>query len=246
MGGKIDCYVDPVSWFSYIAFVDLLANREKLAAHGVELEFHPVFLGGIMKASGNNPPWMLPSRGKYYNKDSPRVAARVGLPDIRFPPNFLAMSNSLIALRALHFIRANYPTETLLTALRFLFHSFFTPPHRDISKADSLAEILRSCPAGFDGPGRAEGGGAKLFTDAEVAAIMAGAATDAMRASVRDETNEAVAKGAYGAPWLCVKNGEGKEDVFFGSDRFVYVYRHLGLPIQELEILAPGESASKL
>ena len=27
-----------VSWYSYIAFVELLANREKLAAHGVELE----------------------------------------------------------------------------------------------------------------------------------------------------------------------------------------------------------------
>lgn len=57
-----------VSWYSYIAFAELLANREKLASHGVEIEyvpsssarlisltasrFHPVFLGGIMNASG--------------------------------------------------------------------------------------------------------------------------------------------------------------------------------------------------
>lgn len=30
-----------MSWYSYIAFVELLANREKLAAHGVELECVP-------------------------------------------------------------------------------------------------------------------------------------------------------------------------------------------------------------
>lgn len=37
-----------MSWYSYIAFVELLANREKLAAHGVEIEYaYPLALLGL-------------------------------------------------------------------------------------------------------------------------------------------------------------------------------------------------------
>ena len=56
-GGRIDCYIDiggplsrrltrlrkltqsQASMYSYLAFVDLLANQEKLAAHGVTVEY---------------------------------------------------------------------------------------------------------------------------------------------------------------------------------------------------------------
>ncbi|KAJ3479895.1 hypothetical protein NLG97_g8204 [Lecanicillium saksenae] len=51
-GGKIDVYLDFASLFSYVAFADLQANRQKLAANGVTIEYHPVFLGGINVASG--------------------------------------------------------------------------------------------------------------------------------------------------------------------------------------------------
>lgn len=189
---------------------------------------------------------MLPARGKYSVRDGQRVASRAGLPDIRFPPNFMAMSNSTPALRALHFVRANHPPEAFLTALRFLFHSFFTPPHRDLSKADSVAAVLADCPAAFDGPGR-EGGG-RLFTEGEVAEIMVAAGGADMKASVKRETDEVLAKGAFGAPWMCVRNGQGREETFFGSDRFVYLYEFLGLPVRGVEIQGTGSrgGATKL
>lgn len=177
---------------------------------------------------------MLPARGKYFTRDSLRVASRAGLPDIRFPPNFMAMSNSTPALRALHVIRAKYPSETFLAALRFLFHSFFTPPHRDVSKPDSVAGMLRSCPAGFAGA-ETEGVG-KMFTEGQVLEIMEAAGSPETKESVKRETDEALAKGAFGAPWLCVRDDQGREDTFFGSDRFVYVYEHLGLPVRAVEI----------
>ena len=31
-----------VSWYSYVALAELLANREKLASHGVEIEYIPL------------------------------------------------------------------------------------------------------------------------------------------------------------------------------------------------------------
>ena len=183
---------------------------------------------------------MLPARRKFFTRDGLRVASRAGLPNIRFPSNFMAMSNSTPALRALHFIRANHTSDTFLTALHFLFHAFFTPPHRDVSKVDSVADILRDCPAGFDGSGR-EGRG-KLFTEGQVGEIMEAAGGADMKGSVKRETDEVLAKGAFGAPWLCVRDGQGREETFFGSDRFVYVYEHLGLPVRGVEIQGAGSA----
>lgn len=184
---------------------------------------------------------MLPARGKYTSRETLRVASRAGLPHIRFPPNFMARSNSVPALRALHFVKAKYPTAVFLTTLRFFFHAFWTPPHTEVSNADSVADILRSCPAAFNEAG--ELGEGKLFTETDVAGIMAGAAGE-MKDSVRKETDAVVAQGAFGAPWMCVKNRQGKEDFFFGSDRFVYVYDHLGLPVRGVELLEAGGTGS--
>src|SRR5699024_3992537 len=137
--------------------------------------------------TGNRPPWMLPARGKYVGRDGLRVASRAGLPDIRFPQNFMAMSNSTPALRALHFIRAKHSSEAFITALGFMFHSFFTPPHRDVPKPDSVAGILRDCPATFDSSGKA--GEGKSFTEQQVGEIMEAAGSAEMKASVKKETD---------------------------------------------------------
>lgn len=186
---------------------------------------------------------MLPARAAYFPRDGLRVAARAGLPGIRFPSNFMAMSNSTPALRALHAIRVAYPEAAFLAALRFLFHSFFTPPHEDVSKAEVVADVLRRCPKEFDGSGKESG---RLFTDAQVGGIMEAAAGTEMKASVRNETEGALAKGAFGAPWMVVRNGQGHEETFFGSDRFVYLYEHLGLPVRGVEILGSRAAGTKL
>lgn len=155
----------------------------------------------------------------------------------------MAVSNSITALRALHFIRANHPPTTFLTAFRYLSHVFFTPPHANLSKAEGLAEALRSCPAVFDGIG--EGGTEKLFEGRQVEEIMEGAASAEMKESVKRETAEALEKGAFGAPWMVVRNGAGEEVTFFGSDRFLYVYEHLGLPVRGVEILGAEDDGRR-
>jgi len=52
MGGKIDCYLDVASFFSYVAFADLRENLDLLKQHGVVVEFHPVLIAGINNLSG--------------------------------------------------------------------------------------------------------------------------------------------------------------------------------------------------
>ncbi|XP_009704066.1 PREDICTED: glutathione S-transferase kappa 1-like, partial [Cariama cristata] len=46
----------------------------------IDLRFRPAFLGGIMQASGNKPPAMLPKRAEYMLKDIKRMAKYYQVP----------------------------------------------------------------------------------------------------------------------------------------------------------------------
>ncbi len=63
------------------------------------------------------------------------------------------------------------------------------------------------------------GNGKKLFTPAEVDAIVAGASSDEMKDVLKKETAEALGRGAFGAPWFWVTREGGEAEPFFGSDR---------------------------
>ncbi|KAF7543058.1 hypothetical protein G7Z17_g11051 [Cylindrodendrum hubeiense] len=223
MGGRIDCYLDIVSFYSYVGFADLRANLDKLAAHGVEVEFHPVFLGGI-----NN----LSAKAVYLSTDAYRAAARLSLPYEGGPKDLMAVARTLSPLRALHFIKANYPLETFLSAFAFLFHKLWTPPHVslvvDANVEAALAEATETTE-----------GGRKLFTAEDVEKIMAG--RESMKERVKQLTGEAVERGAFGAPWLWATTSEGKTQSFFGSDRFNHIYRFLGVPFQDVAVLPPSK-----
>ncbi|KAF5625357.1 glutathione S-transferase [Fusarium sp. NRRL 25303] len=211
MGGRIDCYLDIVSFYSYVGYADLRQNMRKLAAHGVQVNFIPVFLGGIMQTSGNRPPWVLKAKGKYLARDSFRAAERLGVPYQGSPPDIVAIAKTVSPLRALHFIKENYPESTYLAATRFLFHKIWLPPHVNLAEDEKLIAALKEATDELDG-----GSGKKLFSDEDVERIMNG--RESMRERVKDLTGEAVQKGAFGAPWLIVTRDDGKSEAFFGSD----------------------------
>lgn len=50
---------------------------------------------------------------------------------------------------------------------------------------------------------------------------MAGAVEKEWKDKLLANTQKALDLGAFGAPWMWVRNGEGKEEPFFGSDRYV-------------------------
>ncbi|KAM5358438.1 hypothetical protein ACJZ2D_015283 [Fusarium nematophilum] len=234
MGGRIDYYVDIASFYSYVGFVDLRQNMDKLAAHGVVVEFHPVFLGGINNLSGNKPPWLLPAKAVYVNADSHRAASRVSVPYEGPPADLMSLSKTLSALRSLHFIKENYPLATYLATFRFLFHKLWMPPHVDLTVDENLSAALAEATDELDG-----GTGRKLFTSGDVQRIME--ARDSMKERVKRVTGEAVERGAFGAPWLWATNDDGKSEAFFGSDRFNHVYRFLGIPFQDVAVLPPSK-----
>ncbi|UKZ77808.1 hypothetical protein TrVFT333_005534 [Trichoderma virens FT-333] len=171
MGGKIECFLDLASYFSYVAFVDLAQNRDKLAANGVEIEIQPVLLGGINHLSGNRPPWTNEAKAKYLR-----------------PPDLMAVSHTISPLRALHYIKANYPKATFLAAFEACFKAFWTPPNVNLIPEENLRAVLLGA---TEKPG--DNGSKKLFTADEVEKIIK--ARGSMKDVLMATTQRAVDQG---------------------------------------------------
>ncbi|KAK3494469.1 uncharacterized protein B0T23DRAFT_376636 [Neurospora hispaniola] len=244
-GGKIDVYMDIVSLYSYLAFLDLQQNGELLRAHNVEVEFHPVLLGAIVVGSGNKPPWTLPAKAVYFAHDVRRSIARFPGLVIQTPKDLMAVSKSIVPNRALHFIKSHHSPSTFLTILHYFMYLFWSPPNLDLTLPENVAKALLECPADFDGSTAAHNGEgdhkkAKLFTKEQTEEIMKGTETPQVKEALKNTTQEALDKGAFGNPWIWVTDEKGRQEPFFGSDRFHFVYKFLGLPYQDVTLLPPG------
>ncbi|ODA80067.1 hypothetical protein RJ55_03025 [Drechmeria coniospora] len=231
-GGRIDCYIDIASVFSYAAFVDLLANRSKLEANGVQVEIHPVFLGGIMQGSGNTPPWTLQGKAKYLSYDVPRTMAARNITGWGTPPNLFELARTMSPLRALLYIKEHFPPAAFDATMLLLFTKFWTPPHVSLADDANLAAALAEVTMGGGDDDKR-----KLFSDDDVRAIMEG--RGGMRDRLKQETGRALELGAFGTPWIWVTNADGQSEPFFGSDRFGQIYSFLGIAFQDVQVLLP-------
>lgn len=81
-----------MSPYSYFAFLHLQEKRAVLNSYGVDIEFHPVFLGGINVGSGNKPPWTLPAKAAYSPFDLERAKKHFGTPNVKRPDFFPILS----------------------------------------------------------------------------------------------------------------------------------------------------------
>ncbi|GJC86450.1 glutathione s-transferase kappa 2 [Colletotrichum liriopes] len=180
-----------------------------------------VLLGAINAAS---------AKAKYGNFDARRSSVRL-----------YGAQHDGSPLRVLHFIKANYSDAVYQTAWHWFLHCFWEPPNANLTKPDVLAKTLADAPRQYPGDTRD-----RLFSEADVKKILEGAATQEIKDSVKAKTQEAIERGAFGAPWFWVVNDEGKGEPFFGSDRFHYMYEYLGVPYQDIAILPPQGKSAKL
>lgn len=84
----------------------------------------------------------------------------------------------------------------------------------------------------------------KTFDAPEADTIAAAAGQQKWKAKLTETTKEALDKGAYGAPWFWVRSLNGEEGPFFGSDRFAFMWKFLGLKWRDVVLENLG--ASKL
>ena len=194
MAKPVEFFFDVVSPTAYLAWTQMPALATR---SGAEIVWRPFFLGGVMQATGNRPPGMVAPKGKWMNEDLQRFARRYGVP-FAFNPAF--PMNTLPAMRgALHAEREGM----LQPYLDQLFPAAWVEA-RDVGAADVLGDIVAK--AGLD-PARFE------------AAIQ----SDEIKSALKANTDEAVERGAFGAPTFFVGN-----EMFFGQDRLDFVEEAVG------------------
>jgi glutathione S-transferase kappa 1 len=142
------------------------------------------------------------------------------------PKDLMAEGNTVVPLRALHYIKRHHDKSTYLSTWHFLFNTFWTrssADNEDRPRLGDLATTLRRIPQGYDGPDGAVEEGAKglLFSDEELVKIMAATKDQEYKDLLKGVVEQALLRGAFGAPWIWVTDSRGRSQPFFGSDRYV-------------------------
>lgn len=198
MGEPILFYFDFTSPYSYLASekIDVLANK-----YGRKVQWRPVLLGAIFKALGTVSLVKQPSMGDYSVKDFARSARFLGVP-YNHPANFPV--SSVAPSRAYYWLHGQDCTLARSFAHE-VFRAYFVAG-RDISDAAVVLELA-----------------AKVGADeTALVALAAGMIDPAIKERLRTETEAALARGVFGAPWVVV-DGEP----FWGADRLPQIERWL-------------------
>jgi 2-hydroxychromene-2-carboxylate isomerase len=194
----IDFYFDFTSPYGYLASQKIEALAAK---HGRSVTWRPYLLGAAFKVNGGRPPTEVPLKSDYVKCDFPRSARFHGVA-YRHPSVFPVAA--VAATRAFYWAAAQDPKKAVELA-KAIYKAYFT---EDVNIAEA-ENVVRTAAA-------------------------AGSPADAVRAALNDqgvkdrtraEVDAAVAKGAFGSPYVVV-DGEP----FWGIDRFDQLARWLEKP----------------
>jgi 2-hydroxychromene-2-carboxylate isomerase len=160
---------------------------------GVEFAYTPCLLGGIFKATGNQSPMQanagIPAKLAYDMLEMRRFIDRHGLVEFRMNPHFPI--NTLTMMRG----AVVAEREGRLSAYVDALFAAMWEKEINLGDPDALKAVLDA--AGFSG-----------------AALIAATAEDAVKRRLIENTDRAVARGAFGIPTFFVG-----ADMWFGKDR---------------------------
>jgi 2-hydroxychromene-2-carboxylate isomerase len=191
MAKTVEFFFDFGSPTSYLAWTQL---PKLAAACGAQLVWRPMLLGGVFKATGNASPVMVPAKGRWMFQDMARWAQRYGVTlamNPHFPINTLTLMRIAVGLQ----LRRPADFERYVDVV---YRAMWEKP-RNLGDAAVLSALLQE--SGFD---------------AEALLALAGDAE--VKAALVAHTDEAVARGVFGAPTMFVGG-----QMFFGQDRLDFV-----------------------
>lgn len=189
MGKTVEFLFDVGSPASYIAFKRLPGIA---ARTGATIDYRPFLLGGVFKATGNRSPAETPAKGAWTSRDLARFAAKHGVPFERnphFPINTLHLMRGAAGLQG---------DPRFMAYLEAVFDAMWRTP-RNLGDPGEMGPVL-----------------ARAGIDPE--AFRALIEDEATKARLKSTTEDAVARGAFGAPTFFV-GGE----MYFGQDRLDWV-----------------------
>ncbi len=160
------------------------------ARHGAEIAWKPMVLGAVFKTVGNDMPARVPHKARWMGNDLQRWADHYGVP-WRWSSHFPLNTIKAMRLVLVDDLKAGDVTLAAFAAM--------WAEDRDITTPEELARI-------------AERGGL------DAAAALAAIETPAIKDRLRANTDEAIARGAFGAPTMFVG-----DEMHWGNDRLQFV-----------------------
>jgi len=162
----------PASYLAYKRLPDLVART------GAQVDYVPMLLGGVFKATGNASPAAVPAKGRWMNADLARWARRHGTPFNR---------NPFFPINTLHLMRG---ATGLIEDVRFMaycdvvFDAMWLEP-KNLGDPAELAPVIRRAGVEPD----------------DFRALVE---REDVKARLKATTEAAVARGAFGAPTFFV------------------------------------------
>jgi 2-hydroxychromene-2-carboxylate isomerase len=189
MAKVLEFLFDVGSPASYIAYKRL---PEVAARTGATVQYRPLLLGGVFKATGNHSPAEIPAKGRWSSLDLAKFAKRYGVPFER---------NPFFPINTLHLMRGAAGLQDdprFMAYLDAVFDAMWRDP-KNLGDPAEMAPVLARAGIGGD-------------------EFMALIADEATKARLKATTEDAVARGAFGAPTFFVG-----DELFFGQDRLDWV-----------------------
>jgi len=192
---RLEFFFDYGSPYSYLADSRLPALAKRT---GAELTYRPMLLGGVFKATGNQSPAVQPCEAKraYGFLELQRWVAHLGVPfagNPHFPINTLLLMRTAVAAQRAGVFEPFH---------RGVYPAFWAEGE-NLGEPEVVSRIVEK--AGLD-----------------ARALLEAAGDPDVKAELRAATEEAVARGAFGAPTFFVEG-----EMFFGNDRLDFVERVL-------------------
>ena len=187
----IEFYFDVGSPAAYLAWTQL----PRLAREaGSVIEYRPILLGGVFQATGNRSPMEVPAKGQYMQDDLARHARRYGV-EFRHNPHFPI--NTLTLMRMALGLQMRQP-ERMQPCVDAVYRAIWVDA-KNMNDPATVAAMLQQ--AGF-----------------EPDQLLALASDPAVKDQLKVATQEAVARGVFGAPTFFVNN-----QMFWGQDRLDFI-----------------------
>lgn len=188
---QVEFYFDVGSPAAYLAWTQM----PRLAAEtGAEVVYRPFLLGGVFQATANKSPMEVPAKGRYMVGDLERFARRYGVPfrhNPHFPINTLTLMRGALGLQMREPDRLRPYGDAVFSAIWV--------DRQNMNDPATVGGVLQA--AGFD-PQQ----------------LLALTADPEVKERLKAVTQEAVARGAFGAPTFFVGDA-----LFWGQDRIDFV-----------------------
>lgn len=175
MSKSVDFYYDYGSPTAYMAWTLLTKLCEKT---GATLNYKPMLLGGVFKATGNPSPMLVESKRAYLQKDFVRHAEYYGIPYVmnpHFPVNTVGIMRGAMWAAA---------TDHLKEYNKAMFESIWVG-QKNLADPEVITEVLEN--AGF-----------------KATPIIEATGQPEIKKALIDATNAAVERGVFGAPTMFV------------------------------------------